>query len=148
MILFNRDSFETKKKVNLKNLVQRFCEVQQCLNNNRKPYIAIYILNQHKIVYQQNLKLKSILLHDVIDHVIYLCFFVNAKISGLELVSLPHFLHDFWRKIFPLLFSITWPNFIFWLALLSEILGNICIVIVCKASCDIIHFEILKLRMQ
>ena len=29
---------------------------------------------------------------------------------GLELVSLPHFLHDFWWKIFLLLYSNTWPN--------------------------------------
>ena len=30
---------------------------------------------------------------------------------GLELISLPH-LHDFWRKIFPFLDSISWPNFV------------------------------------
>ena len=34
---------------------------------------------------------------------------------GLKLVSLPHFLHGFWRKIFVLLCSITWPNLIVWL---------------------------------
>ena len=48
------------------------------------------------------------------------------KIKGdLELVSLPHFLHDFWRKLFLLLFFINWPNFFVWLPLLPEILGNI-----------------------
>ena len=43
-------------------------------------------------------------------------FLKNKK--GLELVLLPHFLHDFWRKIFLLLYSITWPNFNVWLSLL------------------------------
>ena len=32
----------------------------------------------------------------------------------LELVLLPHFLHDFLRKIFLTLYSINWPNFIAW----------------------------------
>ena len=48
---------------------------------------------------------------------------------GLELISLPLFLYVFWRKIFILLYSIAWPNFIIWLVLLREILGNMCIVI-------------------
>ena len=60
----------------------------------------------------------------------------------LELVSLPHFLHDFWREIFLLLYSINWPNFIFWLLLLREILGNLSIVIICWLVCDVIDFEI------
>ena len=37
---------------------------------------------------------------------------------------------SFEEKYF-LLYSINWPNFIFWLPLLGEILGNMCIVIVC-----------------
>ena len=40
---------------------------------------------------------------------------------GLELVSLPHFLNKFWRKILLLLYSINWPNFIILLPLLREI---------------------------
>ena len=39
--------------------------------------------------------------------------------------------HDFWRKIFLLLYSINWLNFIVWLPLLCEILGNMCIIIFC-----------------
>ena len=39
--------------------------------------------------------------------------FLKAKRS-LQLISLPHFLHDFWRKVFFLLYSINWPNFIVW----------------------------------
>ena len=56
---------------------------------------------------------------------------------GLKLVSLTHFLHNFWRKIFLLLYSINWPNFIVWLPLLCEIFGNICIAIVCKPGCGV-----------
>ena len=36
-------------------------------------------------------------------------FFKKQK--GLELVSLPYFLHDFLRKIFLLLYSIIWTKF-------------------------------------
>ena len=51
-------------------------------------------------------------------------FFKKQK-RGLELVSLPHCLHVFLRKIFILLYSITWPNFIVWLPFLRKILGNV-----------------------
>ena len=61
---------------------------------------------------------------------------------GLELVSLPHFPHNFWRKIFVLLHYISWPNFIIWLPLLCEILGNMCIAIVWKPGCDVMNFEV------
>ena len=37
----------------------------------------------------------------------------------------------FWKK----------KNFIVWLPLRCEILGNICIVIICKSGCDVINFE-------
>ena len=49
---------------------------------------------------------------------------------GLEPASLPHFLHDFRRKIFILSYSINCPGFIARLPLCREILGNICVVIV------------------
>ena len=68
-------------------------------------------------------------------------FFKKTK-GCLELVSLAHFLHGFWRKIFFLLYSITWPNLIGWLLLLRKILGSICIVIVCSTGCAVINFEI------
>ena len=35
-----------------------------------------------------------------------------------------------------------WPNFIVCLPLLREILGNMCIVIVCQPGCDVINFKI------
>ena len=62
--------------------------------------------------------------------------------KGLGIVSLPHFVYDFSRKVFLILYSINWPNFIAWLPLLLEILVNMCIAIVCKPGCDVIDFEI------
>ena len=51
--------------------------------------------------------------------------------KSLELVSLAHFLHNFWRKIFLVkLYSVNWPNSVAWLPLLREILGSVCIAIV------------------
>ena len=55
--------------------------------------------------------------------------FLETK-RGLELVSVPHFLYDFWRKIFFLLYSINWTNFTALFLVLLEILGNMCIVFV------------------
>ena len=40
------------------------------------------------------------------------------------------------------LYSINWPNFIVWLSLLFEILGNMCITIVSFSGCDVRNFEI------
>ena len=62
--------------------------------------------------------------------------------KSLGIVSPPHFVYYFSRKMFLVLHSINWPNFIAWLPLLREILGNISIAIVCKTSCDVINFEI------
>ena len=41
-----------------------------------------------------------------------------------------------------MLYSINWPNFIVWLPLLLEILGIMCIAIVCFPGGDLINFEI------
>ena len=48
----------------------------------------------------------------------------------LELVSLLHLQHQFWRKTSLLLYSINGPKFVAWLSLLLEILDNMCIVII------------------
>ena len=71
----------------------------------------------------------------------YIKLFKKTK-KGLELVSLSHFPHDLLIKMFFLLYSINWPNFIVWLSLHREILGNLCIVIVCWPGCDVISLEI------
>ena len=51
--------------------------------------------------------------------------------KGLGIVSPAYFVYDFSTKMFLMLYSINWPNFIVWLPLLLEILGNMCIAIVC-----------------
>ena len=51
--------------------------------------------------------------------------------KGLGMVFPPHPVYDFLRKIFVMLHSINWPNFIAWLHLLLEILGNTYTEIVC-----------------
>ena len=53
----------------------------------------------------------------------------NFSEKGLGLVSPPHFVYDFSRKMFLMLHSINWPYFIVWLPLLLEVLGNMCITI-------------------
>ena len=62
--------------------------------------------------------------------------------KGLWRAFTPHFAHDFSRKIFLVLFFINLPNFIAWLFLRLEMLGNICIIIICCTVCEIISFEI------
>ena len=77
------------------------------------------------------------------DHLLSPHFKLSKKIKRVvELVSLPHFLHNFWRKIFPLLYSINWPNLVVWLSLLCKILGNMRITIVCKPGCHVMNFEV------
>ena len=53
-----------------------------------------------------------------------------------------YFVYDFSRKLFLIFHSIKWPNFIIWLSLSLEILGNMCIAIVYFPDCDVIHFGI------
>ena len=62
--------------------------------------------------------------------------------KGLGIVSPTHFVFDFSRKIFFMLYSINWPNSTVWLLLLLEILVNMCIAILCFVGCDAINFEI------
>ena len=50
--------------------------------------------------------------------------------NGLGIVSTAHFVYDFLTKVFFMLYSINQPNFIAWLPLLLELLGNMCIAIV------------------
>ena len=51
--------------------------------------------------------------------------------KDLGIVSPPHFVYDFLRKVFLKLYSIKWPGFIAWFLLLLKILVNMCIAIVC-----------------
>ena len=70
----------------------------------------------------------------------YIKLFLKKR--DLELVSLPNFVHAFWRKIFFLLSSVNWPNVIAWLHLPLEILGHMCIGITLLPVCDVTNFEI------
>ena len=55
----------------------------------------------------------------------------NFSEKGLGLVSPPQLVYDFSRKMFLKLYSVNLPHFIVCLPLRLEILGNICITIVC-----------------
>ena len=58
-------------------------------------------------------------------------------------ISPPNFVYDFSRKMCLMLRTINWPNFIVWLSLLLEILGNMCIAIVCDVwGCDVINLKL------
>ena len=63
-------------------------------------------------------------------------------IKGLGIFSPPCFAYDFSRKMFLMICSINWPNLLVWLPLLLEILGNMCIAIVCFPGCYVINFKI------
>ena len=71
---------------------------------------------------------------------IYVKLWIFEKRSGTSLSTT--FLYEFSTKIFPILYSILWPNFIVWLALLLQILGNVHIALVSLPVDDIINFEI------
>ena len=93
------------------------------LTQESKVLCSLFLLNA-------KLRVIEIYWNKSADHLLLPIRLFQKINRGLELVSLPHFLDNFWRKIF-LLYSINWPSFIVWLPLLREILGNMCIAIVC-----------------
>ena len=62
--------------------------------------------------------------------------------KGLGIVSPAHFVYNFSKKMFLMLYSINWPNVIPWSALLLKILGNMFIAIVCYPGCDVMDLKI------
>ena len=56
--------------------------------------------------------------------------------KGLGVVSPPHVVYDFSRKMFPMLYSINWPKVIVWLLLIREISGNMCT--------EIVYFQVVR----
>ena len=62
--------------------------------------------------------------------------------KGLGLVSPPRFVYHFLRKTFVILSSINWPNLIAWLTVLPEILGDMCILVVCFAVHNVINLKL------
>ena len=61
----------------------------------------------------------------------------NSLEMGLGIVSPPHFVYDFSRKMFVMLYFINSPNFIVSLPFLLEILGNTSIATVCFPGQDV-----------
>ena len=94
-------------------------------NEQPKMLYSLFLLYVQVEVYQSILKLKCWPL----SLTLYKAFWKIRK--GQELFSLPHCLNDFWRKICLMLYSLNWLNFIIWLPLLLEILGKMCVVIIC-----------------
>ena len=60
----------------------------------------------------------------------------------LGIVSPQNFVYNILRKIFFLLYTTNCPSFIDWLPLFLEILGKMCIAIVCFPGRDVINLEI------
>ena len=88
---------------------------------NGAPYISIAL----------NLPYNKNKLHRTLDYWSRVMLNFNFSKKGLGLVSPPHCVYDFSRKMFLMLHSINRPNFIVWLPSLLEILGNMCISILC-----------------
>ena len=66
----------------------------------------------------------------------------NSSEKSLGLVSQSHFLYDFSRKMFVMLHSINWLNFIVWLSLILKIMDNTCITTVFSSRCEVIKLKI------
>ena len=77
-----------------------------------------------------NLAFNKNKLHKTLDYWVKDKLNFNFSAKCLGLVSPPHFVYNFLRKMFLMLHSINWPNFIVRLPLLLEILDNMCITIV------------------
>ena len=60
--------------------------------------------------------------------------------SSLFSIFSTYFMHEFSRKMFFMSYSINCPNFIVWLPLLPEMLGNMCIIIACFPGYEVMNF--------
>ena len=70
--------------------------------------------------------------------------FLKIK-RDLELVPLLHFLHNFRRKIFILLYSINWPSFIVWLHLLVRYWAICVLQLFAKDTLKAYHYRLFLL---
>ena len=108
------------------------------LDQQSKMLQSLFLLYLQAKVYQDILKLRCWPLSFINPiNLINLVQIFKKKKQKTSGTSLPKFLHDFWRKIFVMIYFINWPNLIAWLLLLLEILGNMCIVIICCPVCNI-----------
>ena len=62
-------------------------------------------------------------------------------VSPHHIFPTPYFPYGFSTKVFLILYSINLPNFIVWLLLHFEILGIICIRVICFPVSDTVHLE-------
>ena len=121
---------------------------------SKKSELSISLYQHFKVIYilfQLFAKLRTV--ESALNWAAYHLLLPHIKLfkktkRGLELASLLHFMHDFWRKSFLLLYFIIWPNFNVWLPLIREILGNMCIVIayciiiLSVGHCDTVDFRV------
>ena len=97
---------------------------------------SLFLLYDQLKVYQNILKLRCWPLASTLNKT----FLKNQEMPW---TCLPNsFSAWFLRKIFLVLYLINWPNFIAWLPLILEILGNLCILIICCPACEVINFGI------
>ena len=71
--------------------------------------------------------------------------FIKFQMVDPEIWYFPTFCVQFFKNchnMLLLLCCINWPNFIFWLSLLFEMLSNKYIVVICCSVCDVMNFEI------
>ena len=88
-----------------------------------------YILIALNLAYNQNKLYKT-------SDYWWRMFKLNFSEKNLRLVSPLHFVYDFWRKVFLMLYLLTDQIF------LSDCLYfSMCITIVCWPGCDVIRFE-------
>ena len=113
--------------------------------NSKLAYLWINSLKCYKIYFFFKVKdYKNILKPrwKALAFTSYKAFLRNTERSRTSLPTL--FSSWLLRKIFLFLYFINWPNFIDWLPLLLQKLGNICIVIICCPVFDVINFEVNK----
>ena len=97
------------------------------IKNKNWAYLGINFLKCYKVCFYC---MSSRGLRNCIN--LYKVFWKNKKRSG---TSVPTWFSAWFLKIFCHAIFICWPKFIGWLPLLHEILGNMCIVIVCCPVC-------------
>ena len=95
-----------------------------------------WLKNKWALAYFQCISIALNLAYDkkmckTVDHWSRDIFNFNFPEKGLGLVSQPYFVDDSSRKMFLMLYSVNWPCFVVWLPYLLEILGNMCITIIC-----------------
>ena len=108
--------------------------------------VSIYF-DSHQLEYNENKMYKTL------DYWSRNMLNLDFLEKGMKIVSPPHIVYGFSRKMFLMLYSINWPNLFVWLPLFFEILGitisqinqkiliiHMCITIFCFPGCNCIVF--------